>query len=208
MYRDAALREGGLEEPGEAPAVMALLAMLGERACDRVSHARATAQWTKRLTRALGWPRERRDFARLCALLHDVGMVGVPDRLLAGSEAFSKSQQMEMQGHCAAGERIVRGVLGLRSCAVVVRAHHERFDGLGYPDGLAGREIPAEARLIAVASSFQAMVEDRPHRRALPAREALARLARGRSTQWDPDAVDGMLGLFPARVADHGRLAS
>jgi len=207
VFGDASLR-GRAQESGEAPAVTALLAMLGERAYDRVSHARATAQWTNRLTRALGWSRERRDFTRLCALLHDVGMIGVPDALLESCEAFSNAQRARMHGHCAAGERILRGVLGLASCAVVVRAHHERFDGSGYPDGLAGREIPAEARLIAVASSFQAMIEDRPYRRALSAREAMARLARGRATQWDPDAVDGMLALFPARASDDTRLAS
>ena len=208
MDGDAAPQRRILEGSGEAPAVAALLAMLGERARDRVAHALATAEWTNRLTRALGWSVDRREFTRLCALLHDVGLVGVPDRLLQSGAALSGDERTFVQGHCAAGERVVRSIAGLRSCAVVVRAHHERFDGSGYPDGLAGREIPAEARLIGVASSFQAMIEDRPYRRALPAREALAVLAQGRARQWDPEAVDRMFELFPGRLKPLSRLAS
>jgi HD-GYP domain-containing protein (c-di-GMP phosphodiesterase class II) len=101
-----------------------------------------------------------------------------------------------MRDHSAAGQRILNQIPSLARCALIVRAHHERWDGLGYPDGLAADNIPLEARVVAVADAFHAMITDRPYRKAIPPRRALEILQAGRGTQWDPQVVDSMLGLF------------
>lgn len=101
-----------------------------------------------------------------------------------------------MRDHSAAGQRILNQIPTLARCALIVRAHHERWDGLGYPDALAGENIPFEARVVAVADAFHAMISDRPYRKAIPPRRALEILQSGRGTQWDPLIVDSMLELF------------
>jgi HD-GYP domain-containing protein (c-di-GMP phosphodiesterase class II) len=101
-----------------------------------------------------------------------------------------------MRDHSATGQRVLDQIPTLAKCALIVRAHHERWDGAGYPDGLAGENIPFEARVVAVADAFHAMISERPYRKAIPPRQALEILEAGRGTQWDAAVVDAMLGLF------------
>ena len=188
----------------------ALLAMLAERDYGTCCHSRATAEWARRLARALDCEPETSDFIALCALLHDVGKISTPDEVLLKTSALSAQEWDIMRDHAATGARILNQLPSLQRCAVVVRAHHERFDGTGYPDGLAGISIPFEARVVAVADAFHAMISDRPYRRALPPRQALTLLREGHGSQWDPDVVDAMLGMFSRRTAmtSHGAQAS
>ncbi|HEV3154903.1 MAG TPA: HD-GYP domain-containing protein [Candidatus Baltobacteraceae bacterium] len=174
----------------------ALLAMLGERDAGTCSHSKATAEWARRLCAAMGLPRAQSEFVELCAVVHDIGQVATPDRILFKPGPLTSDEWEVVREHCAAGQRILNQIPSLSRCGVTIRAHHERWDGLGYPDGLAGENIPYEARILAVVDSFHAMISDRPYRRAIAPRRALEILQSGKGTQWDPQIVDAMAGLF------------
>jgi HD-GYP domain-containing protein (c-di-GMP phosphodiesterase class II) len=178
----------------------ALLAMLGERDAGTCSHSKATGEWARRLCASMELPKEQSEFVELCAVLHDIGKISMPDSILLSPGSLTADEWEIVRDHPAAGQRILNQIPALSRCGVVVRAHHERWDGLGYPDGLAGETIPFEARVVAVVDAFHAMVSDRPYRRAIAPRRALEILDSGRGTQWDPLIVDAMVGLF-----DHKR---
>jgi putative nucleotidyltransferase with HDIG domain len=135
------------------------------------------------------------------ALLHDIGKIGVPDSILRKPAALSDSEWAIMRKHPEYGARIVAGIPFLEDVSTIVRHHHERWDGKGYPDRLAGNDIPIGARIFAVADSFDAMTSDRPYRRAMTIEMACAEVARCRGTQFDPAVVDAF-----ARIP-HDRLA-
>lgn len=183
----------------------ALLAMLSERDYGTCCHSKATAEWARRLATAMGCEPSDCEFVALCALLHDIGKISTPDTVLLKPEPLTADEWEIMREHSAAGSRILAQIPSLQRCAPVVRAHHERFDGAGYPDGLAATSIPLEARIVAVADAFHAMISERPYRMPVPPRQALEILAEGRGTQWDPDVVDAMLGMFSRRssIASH-----
>ncbi|HEY9179742.1 MAG TPA: HD-GYP domain-containing protein [Candidatus Baltobacteraceae bacterium] len=174
----------------------ALLAMLGERDSQTCCHSKATGEWARRLCEAMGLTRETTEFIELCALLHDIGKVSTPESILFKTGPLTSAEWDVMRDHCASGQRILSQIPTLARCGIIVRAHHERWDGLGYPDGLTGENIPFEARVVAVADAFHAMISDRPYRKAIPPRRAIEILETGRGTQWDPLIVDSMLGLF------------
>ena len=134
-------------------------------------------------------------------LLHDLGKIGIPDRILQKPKPLTPAEERLMRTHTVLGEQMLSGVAffhgeGLR----VVRSHHERWDGDGYPDGLAGTEIPLGARVFAVADALDAMTSDRPYRRARPWREAGRELVRETGRQFDPDVVSAFAEI-------EGRLA-
>jgi HD-GYP domain-containing protein (c-di-GMP phosphodiesterase class II) len=106
-----------------------------------------------------------------------------------------------MRTHPEVGERILRPIKSLEAILPIVRHHHERWDGRGYPDGLAGRAIPLGARIVAVCDAYRAMTEDRPYRNALPAEEARAELQRCAGTQFDPECVELLLRALDKRDA-------
>lgn len=176
----------------------ALLSMLGERDSQTCCHSKATGEWARRLCKAMGLPKEQSEFIELCAVLHDIGKISTPDEVLFKPDALNAQEWEIMRDHSAAGQRILNQIPTLARCAGIVRAHHERWDGLGYPDALAGETIPFEARVVAVVDAFHAMISDRPYRKAIAPRRALEILQSGRGTQWDPLIVDAMLGLFSA----------
>ncbi len=127
----------------------------------------------------------------LAAELHDVGKIGVPDRLLHKEGRLTLGEYQQIMQHTVMGEEILAPVLG--DCPEILRAvrsHHERIDGLGGPDGLSGDDIPLAARIIGVADSFDAMTSDRPYRRAMSLSVAVAELRRNRGTQFDGACVD------------------
>ena len=187
------------EDAAYAEATNALLAMLAERDYGTCCHSKATAEWARRLAVAMGCARESVEFIELCAVLHDIGKISTPDTVLLKSGPLNAEEWETMREHAAAGQRILNQIPSLQRCSVIVRAHHERFDGAGYPDGLAGMSIPFEARVVAVADAFHAMISERPYRKPIPPRQALQILEEGRGSQWDPDVVDAMLGMFNRR---------
>jgi putative nucleotidyltransferase with HDIG domain len=135
------------------------------------------------------------------ALLHDIGKIGVPDDILRKPAALSESEWATMRRHPEYGARIVAGIPFLEDVSTIVRHHHERWDGKGYPDRLAGEDIPVGARIFAVADSFDAMTSDRPYRRAMSIQTACAEVARCRGTQFDPTVVDAFARIPHERLA-------
>jgi HD-GYP domain-containing protein (c-di-GMP phosphodiesterase class II) len=133
-------------------------------------------------------PREQ-EVIHLCGLVHDVGKIGLTAGLLEKPGALSLDERRHMEQHPVIGERILSNVDDYEEIAAIVRHHHERVDGLGYPDGLSGDQIPLLSRVIAVADAYNAMTSDRPYRDAMPSRVARLRLAQAVESQFDTSVV-------------------
>ena len=126
---------------------------------------------------------------RYGALLHDVGKVGVDELIIRKGGPLTPAEYRVMQQHTLIGERIVQPLRMSPSVGPIVRYHHERWDGRGYPDGLAQESIPLGARIVAVADAFDAMTTTRPYNRAISIDEAAERLRAGAGIYWDPQVV-------------------
>jgi HD-GYP domain-containing protein (c-di-GMP phosphodiesterase class II) len=139
-------------------------------------------------------------------LVHDIGKIGLPPGLLEKPGALTLDERRQMQEHSAIGERILAHVDEYSEIATIVRHHHERIDGQGYPDGLADDDIPLVSRIIAVADAYNAMTSDRPYRDAMPSRVARLRLAQAVDSQFDTAAVAAFEAIL-AGSAEEYRLA-
>jgi HD-GYP domain-containing protein (c-di-GMP phosphodiesterase class II) len=133
---------------------------------------------------------------RLGGWLHDVGKAGIPEHILAKPGPLDDSEWAVMRTHPVMGEQIVRGVAALRDAATAVRHHHERYDGSGYPDRLAGTAIPIEARIVAAADAYAAMTAARPYSPARTPFEATVELRKCSGSQLDPDVVRALLTVL------------
>ncbi len=129
-------------------------------------------------------------------LLHDVGKIFTPKEILYKPGPLTDEERTVMRRHPVDGAEILERIAGLRAMAQNVRHHHERYDGAGYPAGLKGEAIPLGARIAAVVDAFDAMISDRPYRKAIPIEEAIEELTRNRGTQFDPNVVDAFLELY------------
>jgi putative nucleotidyltransferase with HDIG domain len=152
-------------------------------------HSRAVAIYSRDIARRMGLPSATCDRAYLCGLVHDIGKIGLPASLLGKEGSLTLEERRTMQDHSAIGERILREVAAYDDVAQVVRHHHERMDGEGYPDGIIGDEIPLLSKVIAVADAYNAMTSDRPYREAMPSRVARLRLAQAVENQFDTSVV-------------------
>ena len=157
-------------------------------------HSREVVELTLRVGDVLGLSaRERRD-AEIAALLHDVGKVRVPKSIINKPGPLTREERAVMERHTVEGERLLLRVGGLLGeIGRVVRSCHERFDGQGYPDGLAGEKIPLLARIVACCDAFNAMTSDRSYRKAMLVPAAVAELRRASGTQFDPVVVDALI---------------
>jgi HD-GYP domain-containing protein (c-di-GMP phosphodiesterase class II) len=162
-------------------------------------HSRDVVELTLRVADQLDLStRERRD-AEFVALLHDVGKVRVPNSIINKPGPLTAEERTVMERHTIEGERLLHRVGGLLGeIGRVIRSCHERWDGKGYPDGIAGEEIPPLARIVACCDAFNAMTSDRSYRKAMPQDEAVAELRRGRGTQFDPRVVDALIETLEA----------
>ena len=152
-------------------------------------HVRRATGYSLLLGRELGLARREMEDLWLAATLHDVGKIFVRDEILGKPAPLDAAEQQVMRRHPVDGAEILAGVHDLRRVLGGIRSHHERVDGSGYPDGLAGGEIPLAARIIAVADTYDAMTVSRPYREALPPERAAAEIAAGAGTQFDPEVV-------------------
>src|SRR6185437_17138618 len=141
----------------------------------------------------------------LCGLVHDIGKIGLPAGLLEKPGALTLDERREMQRHSEIGERILSKVETYAEIASVVRHHHERVDGQGYPDGICGGEIPLLARIIAVADAYNAMTSDRPYRDAMPTQVARLRLAQAVETQFDTAVVAAFEAILAGATEEYRR---
>jgi putative nucleotidyltransferase with HDIG domain len=167
----------------------ALVATLDARDRYTAGHSEAVATYARAIAERLQLPEKEQQLAFLCGLVHDVGKVGLPAGLLEKPGPLTLEERRQMEQHAAIGERILTNVDDYKEIAQVVRHHHERIDGHGYPDGLSGDEIPILSRIIAVADAFDAMTSDRPYRDSMPQRTARLRLAQAAGTQFDATVV-------------------
>jgi HD-GYP domain-containing protein (c-di-GMP phosphodiesterase class II) len=164
-------------------------------------HSREVVDLTLSVVDQLGLsPQERRD-AEFAALLHDVGKVRVPKSIINKPGPLTPEERKVMEKHTVDGERLLLRVGGLLGeIGRVVRSCHERYDGRGYPDGLAGEDIPLLARIVSCCDAFNAMTSDRSYRKALPQETAIAELRAGSGTQFDPRVVDALVGALEAQA--------
>jgi diguanylate cyclase (GGDEF)-like protein len=180
-----------------------LLATMRERHQGMAQHNERVAALAERLAERLGLGTDRIETIRHAAELHDVGMCAIPDQILSGPEGLTDDELAFMRQHTIVGERILSVAPALAQIATLVRASHERHDGAGYPDGLAGEEIPIGARIVAVSDAYTAMTGDRPYlpyRAACSHAEAIRELDRCAGTQFDPEIVAALVELLPAAL--------
>ena len=193
----------------------ALIATLDARDRYTAGHSAAVAIYSRDISRRMGLSEETQELAFLCGLVHDIGKIGLPPGLLEKPGALTLEERRQMQEHSAIGERILAHVDEYSEIAKIVRHHHERIDGQGYPDGLMDSEIPLVSRIIAVADAYNAMTSDRPYRDAMPSRVARLRLAQAVDSQFDTSAVAAFEAILAtaeenyrvARRADFGAFA-
>jgi putative nucleotidyltransferase with HDIG domain len=174
----------------------ALVATLDARDQYTAGHSAAVAIYSRDIAERMGLEEEEQRQAHLCGLVHDVGKIGLPAGLLEKPGALTLDERRQMQEHSAIGERILEKVEDYAEIARIVRHHHERIDGQGYPDGLIGEEIPLLSKIIAVADAYNAMTSDRPYRDAMPSRVARLRLAQAADTQFDTSVIAAFEALL------------
>ena len=165
-------------------------------------HARRVTELAQRLGQRLGLGPDELEDLRHGALLHDVGKIGVRDAVLSKPGPLDDDEGKEMRHHSVLGHGLLLGLPELREATTVVRSHHERWDGGGYPDGLVGEAIPRLARVFAVVDVYDALRSDRPYRRAWTEDEVRAYLRAERGRQLDPEAVDAFLDMLGGAAAD------
>jgi putative nucleotidyltransferase with HDIG domain len=167
----------------------ALVAALDARDHYTAGHSAAVASYSRDIAARLGLSDEEQQLAHLCGLVHDIGKVGLPAGLLEKPGPLTLEERRQMEEHPAVGQRILANVENYADIARIVRHHHERVDGNGYPDALVGGDIPLISRILAVADAYDAMTSDRPYREAMPSRVARLRLAQAVDAQFDTTVV-------------------
>jgi putative nucleotidyltransferase with HDIG domain len=167
-------------------------------------HSQRVAALAERIAIALHFAPAQVELVRDAALLHDLGKIRTGDHVLQKAGPLDNHEQQEMRLHAEAGAELLQRLPDFWEGAALVRAHHERYDGTGYPRGLSGEEMPLEAAVIAVADAWDAMTSDRPYRRAMAAAQARAELLRWRGIQWDPKVVDAFIAIVD-QPAPHAR---
>jgi putative two-component system response regulator len=166
-------------------------------------HIERVGHYCALLAERLGLPLDRRELLRLASPLHDIGKIAIPDRLLLKPGPLTDQERRQMEKHAELGHQLLAGSDHelLELAAVVALTHHERPDGLGYPQGLTGDEIPLEGRITAVADVFDALMSNRVYRPALTLESTLRVLRAGRDTQFDSRVLDALLDSLPAVIA-------
>jgi putative nucleotidyltransferase with HDIG domain len=167
----------------------ALVATLDARDRYTAGHSAAVAVYARDIAERMGLSPEAQQLAHLCGLVHDIGKIGLPPGLLEKPGALTLEERRQMERHSEIGERILAKVDDYQEIATIVRHHHERVDGEGYPDRISAEAIPPISRIIAVADAYNAMTSDRPYRDAMPSRVARLRLAQAVGSQFDTSVV-------------------
>jgi diguanylate cyclase (GGDEF)-like protein len=194
MYANKNSQRASAEEQSSG----VLLTALVERNPDLGDHVNGVAELAEAVAASLGLTENEVEQVRIAAALHDVGKMAIPDAILTKPGSLDEEEWGFVRRHTLIGETIMHAAPALRTAARLVRSSHERFDGTGYPDGLAGEEIPLGSRIIFVCDAFDAMLSARPYSPPLPVDHALSELRRNAGTQFDPLVV----GAFSLVVDD------
>ena len=159
-------------------------------------HSNNVAWFSVEIAKKLGWSTDDLYNLQNLALIHDIGNIGVPETIIRKKGQLTPEEYDTVKKHTTLGRNILADMTVIRKAAEVAETHHERYDGKGYPNGLSGRSIPIEARIIAIADAFDSMTTDRAFRKKLSREEVLNEFAKGRGTQFDPELVDIALDLL------------
>src|SRR5262249_40326500 len=174
----------------------AMVRALDARDTWTADHSAAVAVYSRDIAVEIGMAPHEVELVHLTGLVHDIGKIGVRAEVLAKTSALNDDEWADMRRHSEIGATILIEVEDYRDVAAIVRSHHERFDGAGYPDGLARDEIPHLARIIAVADAYNAMTTKRPYRDAMPPDVAIQQLLNGRGSQFQADLVDAFVRVL------------
>jgi two-component system cell cycle response regulator len=185
-----------------------LLSVVGEHDGALRDHVDDVARLAERVGRRLGLDDADVAHVRRAAALHDIGKVAIPDAILHAPRSLTPEEWEYMRQHTVIGARIIGAAPELLPVADMVRSSHERWDGGGYPDRLAGDEIPLGARIVSVCDSFDAMTTDRPYRGAMPDADAIAELERCAGSQFDPRVVAAFRAVLAAAVVPDAVVAA
>ena len=196
LLEDPELEATNVKLRMESIAVRALLAALEARDGYTGQHSAVVVGLSNRIGQALGLPTDGLIELRQVATLHDIGKIGIPDTVLLKSGPLTPAERILMREHPLIGWRIVSAIPDLRHLAPAVRAEHECWNGDGYPDRLAGEDIPLASRIVLVADAYHAMVSDRPYRSAIGWAAAIEELRLNAGTQFCPNAVDALMGFL------------
>jgi putative nucleotidyltransferase with HDIG domain len=185
-------------------AVYALVSTVEARDPYTYGHSRKVNTYAVALAEAIGLSPDEVSNVSTAALLHDIGKIGVPDKVLNKRGKLGREDWEAIKSHPRLGANIVGNIPNLVPCVSIILYHHERWDGSGYPEGLKGEEIPIGARILAIADSFEAMTSARPYHPALSIEEVIKALRQGAGLQFDPKLVEVFIGIveavFPEKV--------
>ena len=183
----------------------ALVTTLDARDRYTAGHSAAVAIYARDIATRLGLDPETQQLAHLSGLLHDIGKIGVPPGVLEKTGPLTLQERRKMEEHSVIGERILANVEAYDEIAKIVRHHHERIDGQGYPDGITGERIPMISRIICVADAYNAMTSDRPYRDAMQPKVARERLVQAAETQFDVDVVNAFDSILSSASENYSR---
>ena len=162
-------------------------------------HSTSVSRYSEALARAVNLPEEEVERIKLGALLHDVGKIGIPESVLKKPDKLLDDEWEIMKQHPVIGaEKVLEPNEALRDLIPIVKYHHERIDGKGYPENLKGDKIPLAARIVSVADAYHALISDRPYRKGMPVEKACEILRMGAGTQWDADLVRHFISIAPS----------
>jgi len=193
---DVPPEEKGGDSDGKGDVVVALAEALTERDRYTGEHSESVVELVASVARGLGLGPREISHIKAAALLHDIGKVAIPDHILNKAGPLDDAEWAVMREHPVVGERILRAIPGMGPIARIVRHEHERFGGGGYPDGIAGEEIPIGARIILACDAYHAMTSDRPYRKSIGHAEAIRELVEHAGTQFDPRVTEVLIGAL------------
>jgi diguanylate cyclase (GGDEF)-like protein/putative nucleotidyltransferase with HDIG domain len=204
---DAPESAGDDDRPrAQGDVIAALAEALLERDRYTGEHSESVVDLVETVARGLALSATEVEHVKAAALLHDIGKVAIPDDVLNKPGPLDDDEWKTMREHPVIGERILRAIPGMGPIARIVRHEHERFDGAGYPDGIAGEQIPVGARIILACDAYHAMTSDRPYRKGMAHADAIAELADHAGSQFDPRVTEVLIGsLYGRRQAGGGR---
>jgi len=161
-----------------------------------LGHSKQVSRYASNIARLIGLNEKQTDLIRRAGLLHDIGKLGIPMEILAKPGTLTRAEYETVKTHTTLGGDLVKNSPSLRPLAQIIRHHHERYDGKGYPDMIAGNQISIESRIIAVADALEAMSSDRPYRKALKTEKIKEELLKHSGTQFDPLVVDAAIKVL------------
>lgn len=198
----------GLSRYGRDLSASAIAELLSEFMAEKDrytwGHTQRVVFYAEAIARRLGLEEEQLKVLKLGALLHDIGKIGIDDRILKKPEPLTEAEWQVMQTHPELGFEILDPIEVLRDVIGVMKYHHERWDGRGYPLRLQGEEIPLCARIVAVADTYDAMVSTRPYRKGLAPKLAYDEIVSGSGSQFDPAVVEAFVFAFERRELGRG----